>query len=115
MEARDQRALLKNEIAERGLSSLSLSLNVPGFPKSNSTTNAFFRSCLRDLKYTLKANCIDIKADEAIEDCDRTGDFFIVPCLALHINLKGIKQICEDFEENHPMGRFIDVDLNDQQ
>ena len=115
MEARDQRALLKNEIAERGLSSLSLSLNVPGFPKSNSTVKAFFRSCLRDLKYTLKANCIDIKADEAIEDCDRTGDFFIVPCFTLQLSLKEIKQICEDFEEKHPLGRFIDVDMNDRQ
>jgi holo-ACP synthase/triphosphoribosyl-dephospho-CoA synthase len=25
-----------------------------------------------------------------------------------------IKQHCEDFEQNHPLGRFIDVDLNDQ-
>jgi len=32
-----------------------------------------------------------------------------------HLSLPEIKQICEDFEENHPLGRFIDVDLNDQQ
>jgi holo-ACP synthase/triphosphoribosyl-dephospho-CoA synthase len=26
-----------------------------------------------------------------------------------------IKQVCEEFETSHPLGRFIDVDLNDQQ
>jgi holo-ACP synthase/triphosphoribosyl-dephospho-CoA synthase len=115
LEARDQRAFLKTQIANRCLACLSLSLNVPGFPKSNSTTNAFFRSCLHDLKYTLKANCIDINADEAIEDCDMAGDIFIVPCTTVHLSLTEIKQICEDFEGSHPLGRFIDVDLNDQQ
>lgn len=115
MEARDNRALLKNEIAKRGLCSLSLSLNVPGFPKSNSTTKAFFRSCLRDLKYALKANCLEINTDEAVEDCDQAGDFFIVPCTTIHLSVTEIKQICEDFEENHPLGRFVDVDMNDQQ
>lgn len=94
---------------------MSLSLNVPGFPKSNSTTNAFFRYCLSDLKYTLKAHRVEIDEDEAIEGCDRAGDFFIVPCSTDNFSLTEIKQICEEFEENHPLGRFIDADLNDQQ
>jgi len=115
LEARNNRALLKNEIAIKGLCSLSLSLNVPGFPKSNATVKAFFISCLRDLKYILEANCIDINVDEAIEDCDMAGDFFIVPFTIVHLSLTEIKQICEDLEENHPLGRFIDVDLNDKQ
>jgi len=115
LEARDQRAFLKNQIALKSQPCVSLSLNVPGFPKSNSTTKTFFRYCLHDLKYTLKAHRIEIKEDETIEGCDLAGDFFIVPCSTANLNLMEIKQICEDFEKNHPLGRFIDADLNDQQ
>ena len=98
-----------------GLPSLSLNLNVPGFPKSNSTVKAFFRYCLRDLKYTLKAHQVNIIEGEAIEINDAAGDFFIAPCSPGVFTLQGIKQVCEDFEKNHPLGRFIDADLNDQQ
>ena len=47
--------------------------------------------------------------------CDAAGDFFLVPFSIADLGLKEIKQICEDFEENHPLGRFVDVDLNDPQ
>lgn len=94
---------------------LSLSLNVPGFPKSNPATNAFFRSCLRDLKYTLNASQIDLHDKDAIETCDAAGNFYLVPFTIGNSNVNEIKKICENFEENHPLGRFIDVDLNDPQ
>jgi holo-ACP synthase/triphosphoribosyl-dephospho-CoA synthase len=115
LKARDQRAILKGQIALKGLPSLSLSLNVPGFPKSNSVVRTFFQSCLLDLKFTLNAHRIDIHEKEAITACDATGDFYLVPFSMDHLSLAEIKQICEDFEEKHPLGRFIDVDLNDQQ
>ena len=115
LKARDQRAFLKGQIAQKGLPSLSLSLNVPGFPKSNLTVEAFFRSCLHDLKHHLRAHQIDIQEKDAIEICDDAGDFFLVPFSTNKLNLKRIKQICEDFEEGHPLGRFVDVDLNDWQ
>ncbi len=94
--------------------SLSLGLNIPGFPKSNDTMKAFFGYCLRDLKYDLKAHLIDFVDEEAIEGTDAAGDFYIVPCYPGILSLQTIKQCCEDFEKNHPLGRFIDVDLNDQ-
>jgi len=97
------------------LPSLSLSLNIPGFPKNNSTTKAFFRYCLRDLKYTLRSYQIDIIDEEAIETVDAAGDFFLVPFFPGILTLQAIKQVCEDFEQNHLWGRFIDADLNDQQ
>jgi len=76
---------------------------------------AFFSHCLHDLKYHLKAHLIDIHHEEAIEKCDAAGDFFIAACSKEVKTLPELKQICEDFEINHPLGRFIDVDLNDEQ
>jgi len=115
LEARDQRALLKKQIALDGLPSLSLSLNVPGFPKSNPTVKAFFGYCLRDLKYALKANQINLIEKDSIERCDAAGDFYLVPCSPGRLTLKEIKQVCESFEQRHPLGRFIDADLNDEE
>ena len=99
----------------KGLPSLSLSLNVPGFPKSNSTVSAFFQSCLQDLKHHFIAHRIEIYEKEAVEICDAAGDFYLVPFSVSGFSLTEIKQICEAFEGNHPLGRFVDVDLNDQQ
>jgi len=115
LEARDQRAFLKKQIALDCLPSLSLSLNVPGFPKSNPTVEAFFRYCLRDLKFALKAHQINLIEKDSIEISDAAGDFYLVPCNPGGFTLKVIKQVCEDFEQNHPLGRFIDADLNDQE
>ena len=95
------------------MSSLSLSLNIPGYPKSNGTVKAFFEECLNDLKYFLKANLVFIIEEESIEGCDAAGDFYFVPCSPGNLSLIAIKGFCEDFEQNHQLGRFIDVDLND--
>ena len=67
---------MKKQIALTGRPSLSLSLNVPGFPKSNPVATLFFAYCLRDLKYALKANLVTICEQEAIESCDAAGDFY---------------------------------------
>jgi len=113
LEARDHRAILKSQISFRGLPSLSLTLNIPGYPKSNLTVKTFFDYCLRDFKYFLKARLIDILDAEAIEMGDAAGDFYLVPCHPEGLTLDQIKQHCESFEQNHPLGRFIDADLND--
>lgn len=76
--------------------------------------DSFFRSCLHDLKNTFVAHRIDIHESETVELCDAAGDFYLVPFSMNYFNLPEIKQIFEDFEENHPLGRFVDVDLNDQ-
>ena len=95
------------------MASLSFSLNIPGYPKSNSSVKYFFGLCLTDLKRYLKSHLIELILKEAIEICDAAGDFFLAPVAGGNLSLQEIKQICEDFEENHPLGRFFDVDLND--
>ncbi len=113
LEARENRALLKSMIAANGLCSISLTLNIPGYPKSNPLINNFFRNCLQDFNYFLKANLIVIPEQDALRGCDAAGDYYFVPCNPGNLSLSIIKQYCEDFEKNHPLGRFIDADLND--
>jgi len=115
LESRDQRRVLKKRMAQEGFPCVSLSLNVPGFPKSNPIVNSFFKLCLNDLKYHLKAHLVDLHHQKAIEICDAAGDLFFVPCTQGRKTLAALKQVCEDFENNHPLGRFVDVDLNDTQ
>lgn len=105
--------IFKKFLSGKGLASLSFSLNIPGYPKSNSTVKSFFGRCLTDLKGHLKSHLIEIVSKEAIEICDAAGDFFLVPLAGGILSLQEIKQICEDFEVMHPLGRFLDVDLND--
>lgn len=114
LEAREQRGLVKRQIALKDSSCVSLSLNVPGFPKSNATVAAFFALSLDELKYFLKAHLVELYADEANESCDAAGDFFIVPCSWRIKTIVELKQLCEAFEKAHPLGRFVDVDLNDE-
>lgn len=97
------------------MASLSFSLNIPGYPKSNSTVKNFFELCLTDLKRYLKSHLIELLLKETIEICDAAGDIFLAPIDGGNLSIVEIKQICEDFEENHPLGRFLDVDLNDDQ
>jgi holo-ACP synthase/triphosphoribosyl-dephospho-CoA synthase len=114
LEAREQRVIFKKFLAGKGLASLSFSLNIPGYPKSNSTAKSFFGRCLTELRCHLKSHLIEIISKDAIEICDAAGDFFLVPLAGGILSLHDIKQICEDFEVKHPLGRFLDVDLNDE-
>jgi holo-ACP synthase/triphosphoribosyl-dephospho-CoA synthase len=93
---------------------LSLSLNVPGYPKSTGIVSRFFLYCLDDLKIFVRARLLSLDEKEAILQTDEAGDFYIVPVSTGQMSLVEIKQICEDFEESHAWGRFIDVDLTDQ-
>ncbi len=111
--ARDARSVLRKEFSLRNLPSISLNLNVPGYPKSNETVRRFFLCCLGDLQVCLAARLIYPDEKEAVLQQDEAGDFYIVPFTSGHHTLVEIKQICEDFEVTHELGRFVDVDLTD--
>ena len=89
-----------------------MSLNIPGFPKENSDSHLFFTQVLSELKDHLIAHRIKINDQEGIRGQDAAGDYFIVPYMTIESELLSIKKICELFETSHPLGRFIDVDLN---
>jgi holo-ACP synthase / triphosphoribosyl-dephospho-CoA synthase len=111
--ARDARSLLRKGFSLRNHPSISLNLNVPGYPKTNDIVHRFFLSCLEDLKIYLTAHRVSLNEKEAIVQQDEAGDFFIIPFSPGPMSLIEIKQICEDFEESHAFGRFIDADLTD--
>ena len=104
---------MKKNLANDGFASVSLTLNVPGFPKNNKVVNAFFRLILTDLKFYLTARRIQIDYGKETIISVPAGDFFLAPVVENHLDLAGFKNICEEFEESHPLGRFIDVDLTD--
>ena len=101
------------QIARSAKVSVSLSLNVPGFPKSDKLALKFFDICLDELKRFLKAHRIPLFDDEAFASTDAAGDFFLIPSGIPEATTSELKRICEDFEEKHPLGRFIDVDVTD--
>jgi holo-ACP synthase/triphosphoribosyl-dephospho-CoA synthase len=111
--SREERAGLRKKIALAEMPSVSLSLNVPGFPKSSAITQKFFEICLKDLIFFLQANRIQVDHDSAISRTDMAGEFFIAPFSAGQESLTEIKELSEAFEEQHPLGRFLDVDITD--
>jgi len=115
LEAREHRALLRTNIAKSGFDSLSLTLNIPGYPKSNKLLSYFFSNVLEDLVIYLQANRIYIDKKNEIWTTDEAGDFYLVP-LTLNKNteLNDLKQLTEFFEEKHKLGRLIDIDIFDK-
>jgi holo-ACP synthase/triphosphoribosyl-dephospho-CoA synthase len=113
LEAKDRRALRRASIANKGLPSISFNLNIPGYPKSSDLFNAFFQSCLTDLKRHLLSHRLHIVDDEEFVHVDEAGDFFIVPLQLVEHEIDQVKEITEEFEQLHPLGRLLDVDVTD--
>ena len=109
--AREKRSSLRNEIATSGNSNISLTLNIPGYPKSNEIVTSFFETTLSSLKIFLSANRISIK--DEINIIDGAGNFFLAKIDVSNSDLKSIKNLTESFEERHELGRLIDVDIFD--
>lgn len=114
LDAKEQRAEARIKIASKQLVSLSLTLNIPGVPKSNGLINSFFSSSLADLKRFLLSYRIVIKEDEEIVIEDAAGDFYLVPICDTAISAHAIKKITEHFEVEHALGRLLDVDITDE-
>jgi len=115
LDAREKRYSLRKSIAQERYSSLSLSLNIPAYPKSNASIHHFFSIVLAQFKDFLQANNIEILSSLSTEIIDEDGDFFVA---AIKENSKyspsALKKITEDFEANHLLGRLIDVDIFDK-
>jgi len=112
LNARENRFQLRNTIAKSDFDSLSLTLNIPGYPKSNELLSNLFTQILDDLLIYLQANRIIIENKKEILRVDKAGDFYLVRLKQnKQTDLQKIKQLTEYFEEKHQLSRLIDVDI----
>ncbi|PCH54351.1 MAG: hypothetical protein COC22_00360 [Flavobacteriaceae bacterium] len=115
LDAREKRASLRSQFVKDNLCTLSLSLNIAGYPKSNLLISSFFTEILSELKPFLLANRIEVLNNKEITLTDEAGDFYIVPFLGALHNAKKLKELCEYFESTHLLGRLIDLDIFNEQ
>ncbi|MWN75790.1 hypothetical protein GQR60_05540 [Labilibaculum sp. A4] len=114
LEAKEIRSKERQKFAELGDISLSLTLNIPGVPKSNYQIKLFFSECLSDLKRFLLSHRIIIEEKREIIRPDAAGDFYLVPVSGNEISAATIKEIAELYEKEHSLGRLLDVDITDE-
>jgi len=115
LDAREKRASLRSQFVENNFCTLSLSLNIAGYPKSNLLISTFFTKILSELKPFLLANRIEVQTNKEITSTDEAGDFYIIPFLGALHNAKKLKELCESFESTHLLGRLIDIDIFNEQ
>lgn len=113
LQAREERALLRAKLASEKQASISLTLNIAGYPKANAATKIVFDLILKDLKIILKANRIQSYFKNEINLIDEAGHFYVLGIANTMKTLTEIKSITENFEQNHPLNRLIDVDVFD--
>ncbi len=112
--AKDKRRELRIQRLKRACVTLSFNLNIPGLPKSNETFHTFFETCLVELKNYLLAHRIILNEETIHCKADAAGDFFLADIVNSDYTAIQIKQYCESFERNHPVGRLLDVDVVDE-
>jgi holo-ACP synthase/triphosphoribosyl-dephospho-CoA synthase len=113
--AREERLQMRQEIAASGKPSLSLTMNIPGVPKSTPLYHSFFIHVLQELKRYLVSYRIPVEFNKELVTIDSDGDFFLVPLGEGLRDLKELKCLTEKFESSHPLGRLLDVDLVDSE
>jgi holo-ACP synthase/triphosphoribosyl-dephospho-CoA synthase len=111
LRAREDRAKLRFEMAKNGMASLSLTLNIPGYPKHNKNLDNAFKQVLNDLRIYLQAYRIPLVENNHINRVDEAGSFFLIGLGKSSKSLEEIKQKTEEFEHHHMLDRLIDVDI----
>lgn len=114
LQAKENRAFLKNDLLINKTIILSFTLNIPGFPKSNPTINVFFTYVLNELKAYLLANRINIDLKSENNFIDDAGNYYLAQIKNCKKSASQIKLLTEIFEKQHKLGRLIDVDITDK-
>jgi len=112
--AREERQTLRHQANAQGTAAVSMNLNIPGTPKTNLLYARFFEVCREQLKRWLLANRVLIEQEKETSVHHAAGDFYIAPLKSSFIKATELKQIAERFEQSHRLGRFIDVDVTDE-
>lgn len=109
--AREERTELRRIIAAGGRVSVSLTFNIPGWPKSEPRISRLFTRVRRDLTRHFAAHRLPLDLDAAQMMTDAAGDFFLAPVATTTPQGEAAKTVAEDFEQTHPLGRLLDVDV----
>ena len=113
LKAREERWHNKLALAKHGWHVVSLQLNLPGYPKNDETTDLFVKLIDKQFVRFLKANIPGKYKEERKGFIDKAGDcvFYLIP--AKGVESQELKELTERFEERHPLGRIIDLDVLD--
>jgi holo-ACP synthase/triphosphoribosyl-dephospho-CoA synthase len=111
LSAREHRAALRREFAAGNRTLVSLSFNVPDWPKSDPMLREAFGKVLDELVDYLAAHRIDLDRRRFRRQPDAAGDFFLAALRDPGIAAKDVKAVTERFESDHPLGRVLDVDV----
>ncbi|PLX01548.1 MAG: hypothetical protein C0594_12975 [Marinilabiliales bacterium] len=109
--SREKRAELRQKISAKKECSVSINLNIPGYPKSSRLYNSFFNEIIIQVERHFIAHRI-FWQDKTIQT-DEAGDFFIASIKQTFLSPQQIKTVAEKFESGHSIGRFIDIDITD--
>lgn len=114
LEAKENRVEKKRLLINEGLNVLSISLNIPGVPKSNKDTEKFLKTVQSEFKTFLTAERIGIKISNENFVSDSAGDIYIAGFSTIdRLSVEEVKDCCEKFEGTHSAGRVIDIDIVD--
>jgi len=113
LEARDKRAKIRGKFVTVNKASISLTFNIPGYPKHNDLLDKCFDFVKADLEVFLQANRIFIDLKSKLDVIDDAGRFFIIPLNEKNLTSEQIKELAEKFEQKHFLQRVIDVDIFD--
>ena len=84
---------------------LSLTINMPGAIKDSSEAKFIYDEAVKEIER------FGLKAYEKSFTCKDTG---YEALWALHVDAKTLKNLTCKVEENHPLGRFMDIDVIDK-
>jgi holo-ACP synthase/triphosphoribosyl-dephospho-CoA synthase len=89
---------------------VSLTLNIPGWPKDLAGADAFFHKMLSGFYVFAKAQRIFMDECQLRTGKSAVGNYFYAP-VDFAESIENLKRITEQFEHQHALGRFIDVDV----
>lgn len=113
LEARENRWHTKLSLVKYGWHLISLQLNVPGYPKSNECSEQFMHLVEQEFERFLICRAIGKYKKEKKKAKDAAGEWLVYLIPEANMDAQELKDLTEAFEESHPYGRLIDLDVLD--
>ncbi len=107
---REERFALRQAMTKRGLASVSLNFNIPSYPKTSAILRKAFEWVQKELQRYFIAQRVHSVADAKAVLHSDCGDFYLQG-VSYSWDDKTVKTLLEKFEQQHPLGRLLDVDL----